>query len=117
MPKLKLSRDQWLALVAEYAQSGLNVAEFCAAKDVSAQSFYQWKRMAERRWPSAKAEPNDASDASGRLPAFVPLRVAGSVERVEVELRGCVVVRVPGNESTLRQGLQIVVDLQARAGR
>jgi transposase-like protein len=41
MPKSKLSRDQWLALVAEYAQSGFNVAEFCAAKDVSAQSFYR----------------------------------------------------------------------------
>ncbi len=40
MPKSKLNRDQWLALVAEYAQSGLGVAEFCAAKDVSAQSFY-----------------------------------------------------------------------------
>ena len=88
MPKSKLSRDQWLALVAEYAQSGLNVAEFCAAKDVAAQSFYQWKRKAEGRWPSAKAEPQDASDASGKLPTFVPLRVAGGLERVEVELPG-----------------------------
>ena len=114
MPKSKLSRDQWLALVAEYAQSGLGVAEFCAAKDVSAQSFYQWKRKAEGRWPSAKAEPQDASD---KLPTFVPLRLAGSLERVEVELPGGVFVRVPANESTLRQVLQIVVDLQARAGR
>ena len=117
MPKSKLSRDQWLALDAEYAQSGLGVAEFCAAKDVSAQSFYQWKRKAEGRWPSAKAEPQDASDASGKLSTFVPLRLAGSLERVEVELTGGVIVRVPANESTLRQVLQIVADLQARAGR
>lgn len=41
MPKSKLGRDQWQALVAEYAQSGLSVAEFCTAKDVSVQSFYQ----------------------------------------------------------------------------
>jgi transposase-like protein len=118
MPKSKLSRDQWLALVAEYAQSSSNVAEFCASKDVSTQSFYQWKRKAEGRWPSAKAEPPDVNDTSGKLPTFVPLRLAGSLERVEVELPGGVFVRVPAkNESTLRQVLQIVVDLQARAGR
>jgi transposase-like protein len=117
MPKSKLRRDHWLALVAEYAQSGLSVAEFCAAKDVSAPSFYQWKRKAEGRWPSTKAEPNVAKETNGKPPTFVPLRLAGSLEQVEVELPGGVFVRVPANESTLRQVLQTVVDLQARAGR
>lgn len=117
MPKSKLNRDQWLALVAEYEQSGLGVAEFCATKDVSAQSFYQWRRKAEGRWPSAKVEAQDANEADRKPLTFVPLRLAGSLERVEVELPGGVFVRVPANESTLRQVLQIVVDLQARAGR
>lgn len=117
MPKSKLSRDQWLKLVAEYSESGLNVAGFCAAKDISAQSFYQWKRKAEGRWPSSKAEPQDANDSGGKLPTFVPLRLAGSLERVEVEFPGGVFVRVPSNESTLRQVLQMVTDIYARAGR
>lgn len=117
MPKSKLNRDQWLALVAEFAQSGSSVAEFCAAKNVSAASFYQWKRKAEGRWPSANHGSVADCDALAKLPTFVPVRLAGSLERVEVELPGGVVVRVPPSQAILRQVLQIAVDLPVRANR
>jgi transposase len=34
----------WQQVLGEHSQSNLSAAAFCAQKDISVQSFYQWKR-------------------------------------------------------------------------
>ncbi len=57
-------KEFWLSLLAEKDQSGLSVAEFCKEKDVSLQSFYQWKRRLQQPGGSV-------SKASSLLPVRV----------------------------------------------
>jgi hypothetical protein len=57
--------SHWRAIVADFASSGLAVAEFCRARGVGEQSFYAWRKRLSR-----------GGDRSAG-PAFVPVVVQG----------------------------------------
>jgi transposase-like protein len=71
-------RDQWRQRIERQGESGLSIAEFCRREDVSAHSFYVWRRNlrrpgAQRRESRAEARGQrfrrrDAVVASRRLP-------------------------------------------------
>jgi len=92
-------RREWRERLARYGQSGLTVAAFCAAEEVSIPCFFQWKRRlsrgaAERQ--SAKGRPMQ-TDAVEQ-PKFLPVRIAIAAQ-VEIELNNGVRVRVPANDA------------------
>ena len=79
----------WRRRVARQRRSGLAVEEFCRREEVSAASFYAWrKRVASSSAPSA--------------PLFVPLELPvghGSLGGVRIELPGGAVVTLPASAS------------------
>jgi hypothetical protein len=83
--------SRWQAVVADFASSGLAVAEFCRARGVCEQSFYAWRKRLSQ------------DDALSAGPSFVPLVVQGrGVGGCEpggacasIELRGGRVLRLP----------------------
>ena len=44
MTQRKRSREQWLQLINEQAESELSVAAFCRQAQLSVSSFYQWRK-------------------------------------------------------------------------
>ena len=56
-------REEWVFLIEEATQSGENVREFCAVRDIYEHSFYGWRRQFQRE-EHARNEP-----------LFVPVRV------------------------------------------
>jgi hypothetical protein len=92
---------QWRRWIAEWRASGLSVRAFCARRDLAAPSFYNWRRVLERR--------------AAEKAAFVPVQVvadapparAGALEVVLADGR---TVRVaPGfDAATLRQLLAVL---------
>ena len=44
--KQRMTKDQWLELLAEQKQSGLSIAAFCRSKNIVAKSFYNHRRKA-----------------------------------------------------------------------
>ena len=83
--------SRWQAVVADFASSGLAVAEFCRARGVCEQSFYAWRKRLSQ------------GDALSAGPSFVPVVVQGrGVGGCEpgdacasIELRGGRVLRLP----------------------
>jgi hypothetical protein len=83
--------SRWQAVVADFASSGLAVAEFCRARGVCEQSFYAWRKRLSH------------GDALSAGPSFVPVvvqgRVGGGCEPgdacASIELRGGRVLRLP----------------------
>ncbi len=60
------TRDRWKELLANQAGSGLSVAEFCRRNEVSAASFYQWRKKLGHGKPAAGAfVPVSLSEATG----------------------------------------------------
>jgi transposase-like protein len=119
-----VSRHQeWSALLAEQATSGLRVAEFCRQKDVTRESFYHWRKK-------LKSEESSAGESEFREPTvaeffaklaeppkedqqrnpFVPLTIVRP-SVLEVDLSCGATLRLPdGNERLLRQVLQILLE-------
>lgn len=78
------TRLLWVDRLARFPDAGLTVAAFCAAENVSVQSFFYWKKRlaAPTPWPDA--------------PRFFPIRVAPS-SAIEIVLPGGTVLRItPG---------------------
>ncbi len=44
MGRRRYSREQWAGWISEQAVSGMGVAAFCEARELSVQSFYLWRR-------------------------------------------------------------------------
>jgi len=83
----------WRELVAEQRASGLNVREFCSARQVREASFYSWRRELQRRDEQGVARP-----------AFVPVTVVPTAAQVEVRCPSGHVITLPNaNSETLRQ--------------
>jgi Transposase len=81
------TRGHWERLLAKQAGSGLSIAEFCRRNEVSAASFYQWRKKLGRRRPVAEA--------------FVPVAVLGAAT-LRVEFPCGVVMQLPaGDERSL----------------
>jgi hypothetical protein len=98
--------QSWRVRVREQASSGQSVAAYCASEELSAASFYAWRRtLAER----------DRLRRSAGRPQFVPVRVkteASESSALDVVLGGGRVVRVgPGFDATLLRA--VVAALEA----
>ena len=73
-------RERWLRIVAEYDSFEGTVAEFCAKHDVSANSFFSWRRKLR----------GQVDDGQRRGGGFVPVQVTGTLPdaMVQVHLPG-----------------------------
>ena len=107
---VRYSAEQWAEWVAEQAESGLSVADFCDEVGVTTNSFYRWRTRL------AAADETSGSQTAQALPVsrFVPLAIVGSPP-VEIDLPCGAVVRVPADESVLRGVLRVLLDVGAEA--
>jgi hypothetical protein len=64
----------WRGMMARQVESGLNAAQFCQRENLSAPSFYLWKRKLRERDAGGgwSGHENDGRPASTR---FVPVRI------------------------------------------
>ncbi len=89
------ARDRWERLLAEQAGSGLSVAEFCRRNDVSAASFYQWRKKLR--------------EAKSMASAFVPISLSNTAAvRVEFPC-GAVVQLSGGDDRSLSQVVSLLM--------
>jgi transposase-like protein len=87
--------ELWRSRLQRFQSSGMTVCQFCQREQISAPSFYQWrKRLATS---SGKASP----------PTFVPLRLTQLASPVEIQLPKGTRVCVPaGNAEALRVAVE-----------
>jgi transposase-like protein len=93
---------QWQRRIEQWRVSGLSVRAFCARHSVATASFYNWRRVLQRR-------------ATAEQPAFVPVQVVADTmpaqtSALEIVLADGRAVRVaPGfDAATLRQLLAVL---------
>ena len=96
----RLDRERyWRAVIREQRASGLSISAFCRQRELSAGSFFNWRRkLAERR----------------RKRTIEPERPAAKF--VPIELSAPRAVRRAGCEVVLPNGCRIVVPAQCDAG-
>jgi transposase len=94
--------QQWRRCIIQWRTSGLSVRAFCARRGLAPASFYNWRRVLERR-------------AAEQPAAFVPVQVVADAvptqaSALEVVLGDGRAVRVvPGfDEATLRRLLAVL---------
>lgn len=98
--------QRWRARLDRFEQSQLTVADFCELEGYSTTSFYQWRR---------KLRDADQPDA----PVFVPVDLPSSnlsyglQHRIEIDLPGGAVVKLPTDASTAQQRELIATIIQA----
>jgi hypothetical protein len=92
---------QWRRRIEQWQASGLSVRDFCARHGLATASFYNWRRVLERR--------------AAERPPFMPVQVVADAvpdqaSPLEVVLAGGRTVRVaPGFDvATLRQLLSVL---------
>ena len=93
MPR-RPSPEEWIALLAEFEQSGLQQKEFCAKHDLSLAAFQYWMYRKSKKRSESAAKISDS---------FLPIEVLGSAAPVarpggavvEIALTGGIVVRLP----------------------
>ena len=95
----RYTREQWSEWLVEQRGSGKSVALFCRQKRVSVNSFYCWRRKL-----------SDGSERGERSNPFVALSVIGN-EQVQIDMPCGATIRVPSDESLIRQVLSILVEL------
>jgi hypothetical protein len=99
----------WRDAVQRWRQSELSVRDFCAAEDLSEQSFYWWRRtLAARDQHRAATTPARATRAA-KQPLFVPVGLVPTTT-LELVLGGDRTIRVPAgfDSATLRQLLAVL---------
>src|ERR1700678_2755801 len=95
-----LAKEQfWRGVLQLRQQSNKTVGAFCTEHNLSAPSFYAWRRIiAERDRQASSGRPHSARTNDG--PAFVPLTVIGPAPAnpvLEVVTASAHIVRVPPN--------------------
>jgi len=119
-------QNEWSALLAEQARSGLSVMEFCRQKNVTRESFYHWRKKLKpgesspcesefREPPVAEFSATltqPPKEVQQRDP-FVPLTIVRP-SSLEVEMPCGATLRLPDdNERLLRQVLSILLEREA----
>jgi hypothetical protein len=89
----------WRERLARFARSKKTVVAFCAAEQVSVQTFYQWKRKLAAESSGRRSRQLNASSSVNRVGAFLPVRIEGAT-LVELELPNGARVRVPASDLT-----------------
>jgi hypothetical protein len=92
MPR-RPSTEEWIALLSEFEQSGLQQKEFCAKQDLSVAAFQYWY------YRKAKKHSESAAKLSN---SFLPVEVVGSAAPrgaagvgIEIAVADGVLVRLP----------------------
>lgn len=92
MPR-RPSSEEWIALLAEFEQSGLQQKEFCAKHDLSIAAFQYWMYRKAKKHSESAAKISES---------FLPFEVVGSAApgarpgaAIEIALAGGVLVRLP----------------------
>ncbi|HVP62952.1 MAG TPA: hypothetical protein VMT11_20520 [Myxococcaceae bacterium] len=93
MPR-RPSTEEWIALLSEFEQSGLQQKEFCAKHDLSIAAFQYWYYRKAKKHSESAAKLSES---------FLPIEVVGSAAPsarpagavVEIALAGGIVVRLP----------------------
>jgi transposase len=80
--------QQWRRCIEQWRASGLSVRAFCARHGLTTASFYNWRRVLERR--------------AAEVPAFVPVQVVA--DTVPVQSSGLEVVLVDGRAVRVAPG-------------
>ena len=101
MGRSSVGRERWLAWVAEQAKSGLSVQQFCAERQIPVNSFYVWRRKSLGEKASSDAK-------------LVPVSIARGSSQVEIELPCGAVVKVPSDDASLRQVLEVLLELGSK---
>lgn len=100
---------QWRERLDRFDQSELTIADFCQLEGYSTASFYLWRR---------KLRAGELPDA----PAFVPVDLdssdlpSGVQQRIEIDLPGGAIVKVPSGATTAEQRELIAAIVQATSG-
>src|SRR5262245_20398624 len=95
------SEQRWRRRISQWRASGLSVRAFCARHGLPIASFYNWRRVLERR--------------AAEDPAFVPVQVVADTTPAQasalevVLVSGCTVRVAPGFDTeTLRRLLAVL---------
>jgi transposase-like protein len=96
-------RQRWLDWFAEYEACDLTIAEFCAGKGVSQQSFYKWRRK-------LRDQLQQAPESS----PFVSLKVMGQ-SAIQIALPCGARIEVPSEDMSLRPVLKVLLELGAQS--
>ena len=64
--RIRLTKDQWLAIIEEQARSGQTIRAFCKERDIGLASFCKWKKIAQEKSDkvSPQISPVDVVDDS-----------------------------------------------------
>lgn len=96
--------ELWRSRLQRFQSSGLSVTRFCQREQISAPSFYQWRKRLR------------VSKENSSSPTFVPVRLT-QVAAVEIHLpNGARVCVPPGNAEALRVAIVAAGEL-ADGGR
>lgn len=98
-------RRWWGNLIRSFDPDRWTVAEFCRRHDVSAASFYAWRRRLGAGGDADAGSPVSANASPPAVPAFLPIRItqdsSWADRSVQVHLPGGVRVEVPAGEREL----------------
>lgn len=91
MPRMtKTDRIQvWLDRLSRQAASQQTVAEFCGREEISASSFYQWKR---RLAPRVDSPPKRRKGKQAASPGFTELVVGSASASAQATLPGGITI-------------------------
>jgi transposase-like protein len=107
---------EWVARLRRFSRAGVSVAEFCRREEVSAASFYQWRKKLAQQGSALDDSGCDRQAVSravcgllsGQLQgSFVPVRVTGALEEpvrnacVEASLPNGVTLHLPAEDREL----------------
>ena len=91
--------ELWRSRLQRFQSSGLSVTRFCQREQISAPSFYQWRKRLR------------VSKDSSSSPTFVPVRLTQAAA-VEIHLpNGTRVCVPPGNTDALRVAIEAAGEL------
>ncbi len=80
MSRARRSRDEWREIIAQQQASGLTVAAFCRRAQLSAVSFFAWRRKLRARAASDDAPVTFAEvkilPEAGRAPSALELHLS-----------------------------------------
>jgi len=100
-------RAQWRERLRRFERSKLSVVEFCRREQVSAPSFYQWRRKLSVAAADAPSRPSGAN--------FVPVQLTSAIG-LEVRFPNGAQLKLPASDHELiRISIQAVA--QARTGQ
>ena len=106
--RTKVRMAQWQSIIKECKESGMTVAEFCEARNISWHAYYYWLRKIREfitQPQSSETEfvqlPSPADVAAPANPGTITIRIGG----VAVEVEGNV------NRASLKNVLKVLQEI------